>query len=115
MPFGDTFARLNKDFKDLGGYSFDGLSGVPKASECLDKYTLVFGLMKLTSIPRRELAVHNLCGSALLWWFGLGVDFIGSASWEDFLVGFVSQMILRSRSVFWLRLIVLVLLFIPVV
>ena len=46
------------------------------------------GLMKLTSIPKRELVVHNLCGSVLLWWSGLGVDFAGGASWEEFVVAF---------------------------
>ena len=88
MPMGDPFARLNKDFKDLGGYAFDGLGGVQKSSEWLKKCILVFGLMKLTSVSRTELAVHNLSGSALLWWNGLGVDFISSASWEDFLIAF---------------------------
>ena len=37
VPVGDPFARLNKDFKDLGGYAFDGLGGVQKSSEWLEK------------------------------------------------------------------------------
>lgn len=64
---GDPFSGRKKNFEDLGEYVYDDLSGVAKVIEWISKCTLIFDLMKLDSIPRRELDTHNLSGMIFLW------------------------------------------------
>lgn len=47
---------------------FDGLGGIAKATERLSMFTLIFDLMRLDSIPRRELATHTISGAYMLCW-----------------------------------------------
>lgn len=90
---GDPFAWR----QDFGVYVFNGLGGVGKATVWLSKYTPIFDLIHLDSIPRRGVATHKLNGSTMLWWKALETTFITmTCIWEAFVEAFCFRFMLSA-------------------
>lgn len=67
MPNLDAlFTKRNNNFKYLGACVFDGIGGVTRTPEWLFKCIQIFQSPEVGPVSRRELASHNLNGSAFL-------------------------------------------------
>ena len=91
---GSTFARRNKDFKDLGGKRFAGTETPVEIVGWIRTCETIFTRMELTPVQRQELAVHQLDGTARFWWDSIvdGLD-LTTMTWEEFKTRFQSRFI----------------------
>ncbi|KAL5709694.1 hypothetical protein ACHQM5_020352 [Ranunculus cassubicifolius] len=85
---GNQFAKRNKDFISLGGTTFSGETGVIDAMKWIMQCDSLFKVMALSPVEQRELAAHQLTGSALYWWDdirkGMDPNVFDEMTWVDF-------------------------------
>lgn len=65
---GNAFAKRNKEFGELEGYSFAGEGTPAEADQWIVHSEWNFEKMKLTNVQKVELAAHRLEGPALFKW-----------------------------------------------
>lgn len=94
----DLIVSRNKNFKELGGFIYDGLGGVSKESEWSVTCKHLFDLMYMESIPKRELVAHNLTSTVMLWWRAHETTLtLVLYTWEQFEASFHPKFILSAK------------------
>ena len=68
QPPRDDFAKISKDFANLGGKTFSGVESVIEVQEWLDTCERIFGDLELEDAMKRKVASRQLVGRAMGLW-----------------------------------------------
>lgn len=96
----EDFAKLMRDFTNMGGKNFSGAESVIEVQEWLETCNEIFGDLELEDALKKRLASRQLLGRAKSWWNTvITVTPEDEITWEQFRAKFKEKFILTSQKI----------------